>query len=66
MSTAPSIPPALITINELSEYVNIPVSTLYSWRSRGLGPRAVKLGGQLRWRLTDVDAWIADSADIAS
>jgi hypothetical protein len=38
----------------------IPKSTLYTWRTRraGFGPRAVKVGGSLRYRRSDLDAWI--------
>ena len=39
----------LLTIEELSDYLGIPVPTLRDWRVGGRGPRAVKLGRALRY-----------------
>lgn len=52
----------LMTINQAAEYLAIPKATLYTWRNRraGFGPRAVKFGGALRYRRSDLDRWIAD------
>ena len=49
-----------LTIDEVSRYISVPRATLYSWRSRrrGFGPPAIKMGGILRYRKSDVDAWI--------
>jgi predicted DNA-binding transcriptional regulator AlpA len=38
----------LLTVHELSDYLGIPVATLYDWRVDEVGPRAVKLGRSLR------------------
>lgn len=50
----------LLTIDQAAEYLAIPKATLYTWRTRrsGFGPRAVKIGGCLRFRLSDLDTWI--------
>ena len=50
----------MLTIDEAAAYLAIPKATLYTWRTRrvGFGPRAVKIGGCLRYRRTDLDAWI--------
>ena len=48
----------LMTTEEVSDYLRIPVPTLWQWRSRGLGPRAAKVGRHLRYRRRDVDAWL--------
>lgn len=53
---------ATLTIGELSELIRIPKSTLYRWRSRGKGPRAMKMGRHLRYRASDVAAWQAHLA----
>lgn len=52
----------ILTIDQAAEYLSIPKATLYTWRTRrvGFGPRAVKLGGCLRYRRTDLDAWVAE------
>ena len=50
----------LLTIHELSDYLGIPVATLYDWRVDGVGPRAVKLGRSLRYPESCVRAWIEE------
>lgn len=53
---------AILTIDQAAAYLAIPKATLYTWRTRraGFGPRAVKLGGCLRYRRSDLDAWVAE------
>ena len=50
----------ILTIDQAAAYLAIPKATLYTWRTRrlGFGPPAVKLGGCLRYRRKDLDAWI--------
>lgn len=48
----------LISIEELSEYLNVPTRTLHDWRQAGRGPRAVHVGRQLRYFVADVNAWL--------
>ncbi|MGB4834513.1 MAG: helix-turn-helix domain-containing protein [Nostocoides sp.] len=48
----------LLSIEELSEYLHVPVKTLYDWRLTGKGPRAVHVGRQLRFFVSDVHAWL--------
>ena len=42
---------------ELSERLGIPVETLKRWRRTGFGPRFLRAGRHIRYRLTDVEAW---------
>ena len=49
----------LLTIGELSEYLGIPVATIYDWRVDGKGPRALRIGRHLRFAVADVQAWLA-------
>lgn len=51
-----------LTTEQVSEYLTVPVGTLYQWRSRGHGPRAAKVGRHLRWKQADVDRWVDDQA----
>jgi len=55
----------ILTIDEAAHYLTIPKATLYTWRTRrvGFGPRAVKLGGCLRYRRSDLDAWVAEHVE---
>ena len=48
----------LISIEELSEYLNVPTRTLHDWRLAGRGPRAVHVGRQLRYFVNDVNDWL--------
>lgn len=52
----------ILTIDEAARYLAVPKATLYTWRTRrvGFGPRAVKMGGCLRYRRVDLDAWIVE------
>lgn len=43
---------------QLCALLKIPASTPYAWRYRGVGPPAMKVGKHLRWRRSDVDAWL--------
>lgn len=49
---------SMLTIDELAEYLVIPVRTLYDWRQAGRGPRAVHVGRQLRYLISDVQGWL--------
>jgi excisionase family DNA binding protein len=52
----------LLTIEDVAQYLQVPRKTLYGWRHRreALGPLAIKVGGQLRWRPADVEAWLVE------
>lgn len=52
-----------MTTDELSEFLQIPRATIYRWRQQGTGPKAVVVGKHLRWRRSDVDAWLDRQAD---
>jgi len=55
----------ILTIDETAAYLAIPKATLYTWRTRraGFGPPAAKLGGCLRYRRSDLDAWVAEHVE---
>lgn len=57
----------ILTIDEAADYLAIPKATLYTWRTRrvGFGPRAVKMGGCLRYRRSDLDAWVVEHLEPA-
>ena len=42
----------------LAEALLMTVATLRLWRHMGNGPKFVKLGGAVRYREEDVNAWI--------
>jgi excisionase family DNA binding protein len=55
----------ILTIDQAAAYLAIPKATLYTWRTRraGFGPPAVKIGGCLRYRRSDLDAWVAQHVE---
>ena len=54
----PTTPEPMLSIVELSTYLSVPVSTLYSLRTENRGPRCAKVGRSLRYRRADVEAWL--------
>lgn len=48
----------LLSIQELSEYLGVPVETLYSWRAQRVGPPAVTVGRALRYPESAIVAWL--------
>ena len=48
----------LIGVEELADYLGVPVQTIYDWRLTGRAPRAYKLGKHLRFATSDVAAWL--------
>ena len=52
-----STEPAL-SIKELAAHLCIPVQTLYDLRSQGRGPTGFRVGRRLRFRQSEIDAWL--------
>lgn len=50
----------LIGIEELAEYLDLPVKTLYKWRQEGVGPASVRVGRHVRYFVSDVQDWLLD------
>ena len=58
-------PPSLAKPNEMlnerqvAEYLNMSLASLRKWRLFRRGPKFVKLGRAIRYRRTDVEAWLS-------
>ncbi len=48
----------LFSVDELAAYLTVPPKTLYVWRYHGQGPPGFRVGRHLRYRWSDVQAWI--------
>lgn len=48
----------LIGIEELAEYLGVPIKTLYKWRQEGTGPCSVRVGRHVRYFVCDVRDWL--------
>ncbi|MFG1928528.1 helix-turn-helix transcriptional regulator [Cryptosporangium sp. NPDC048952] len=53
----------LWNIDTLSQFLDVPVATIYKWRKTGDGPAAFRVGRHLRWRDSEVQAWLARQRD---
>jgi len=53
-ATAPTL-----TLSELAAFLSVSNQALYDLRSKGRGPRGFRVGRQLRFRLSEIEAWIA-------
>lgn len=61
----PCSPPGLWTVEDAAAHLQVPVKTLYAWRSRGVGPRGIRVGRYVRYRPKDVEAWLDERAEAA-
>jgi len=52
-----------LTVDELAAYLQLSKETLYHWRLEGTGPKATKLGKQLRYSSANVEAWLRARTD---
>jgi excisionase family DNA binding protein len=48
----------LWTVEDVSAFLGVPVSTLYQWRHHRTGPRAYKIGRHLRYDPAEVRGWL--------
>jgi hypothetical protein len=48
----------LVSTKELSKMWDMPESSLRYWRCAGIGPAYVKLGGRIKYDLSDVEAYV--------
>ncbi|WP_113717295.1 helix-turn-helix domain-containing protein [Arthrobacter dokdonensis] len=47
----------LHTVQQLAARYGIPVQTVYVWRMQHKGPRSMKLGKRVFYRMEDILAW---------
>src|SRR5680860_1516012 len=50
----------LLTAEQLANFLDVPIKTLYAWRYRGEGPIGFRVGRYIRYRWVDVEVWIDD------
>jgi excisionase family DNA binding protein len=65
MSRKPAELQKMLSVEELAEILQVPEDTIYYWRSQGAGPRGIKVGRYVRFRQSDVEAWLATREDKA-
>lgn len=57
----PQTAPALLTEKAAAERLGLSTKTMQKWRWTGGGPCFVKLGGAVRYRIVDLDAYVAEN-----
>lgn len=56
----------LMTIDEVAEYLRVPVVTIRWLRQEGRFAPAVKVGRRLAWERSVVVAWVAEHREVAA
>lgn len=58
-----------LSITDLAEREGVPIKTVYDWNTKGTGPRFMKIGRHVRYKVADVIAWensrYAGAGDVA-
>lgn len=49
----------LLDVHQLSATLGVPKATIYAWSTSGTGPDRIRIGRHVRFRRSDVDAWLA-------
>jgi predicted DNA-binding transcriptional regulator AlpA len=52
----------LLTAKDVASKTRVDLGTFYRWCRRGIGPKAIQIGGAIRYRASDVAQWLADRA----
>jgi len=53
----------MMTVEDLAEYLGLPIGTIYKQRSEGTGPPGYRVGKFVRWKRSEVDAWLETKRD---
>jgi excisionase family DNA binding protein len=57
----------VVTMSQLASQLGVGIQTIYDLRSQGRGPRGFRVGRELRFRVSEIDSWLAqmeaDDAD---
>jgi predicted DNA-binding transcriptional regulator AlpA len=59
------VKPRLRGVQDVAEYLGVPVQTLYDWRCKGYGPRGKRVGKYLRYDPAEVRRWFDELSDAA-
>jgi excisionase family DNA binding protein len=49
----------VLSLTELCEHLHVSAQTLYDLRSQGRGPTGFRVGRELRFRISEIEAWLA-------
>jgi excisionase family DNA binding protein len=54
-----SVVEAVLSLSELCSKLQVSAQTIYDLRSQGRGPRGFRVGRELRFRVSEIDAWLS-------
>ncbi|MBD5829919.1 helix-turn-helix domain-containing protein [Janibacter melonis] len=54
----------LLSVEEVADFLGVPVNTLYQWRHEGTGPTAFRVGRFLRYDPAEVRDWLTTNAEV--
>ena len=49
---------SILSLSELAARLGVTAQTIYDLRSQGRGPHGFRIGRQLKFRASEVDAWL--------
>ena len=50
----------VLSIQEVAKLLKVPVSAIYAWNRRGVGPPFYKVGRKLRYRKSNARNWLGE------
>jgi excisionase family DNA binding protein len=53
----------LETMQEIADFLGVPVATMRAWRNQRRGPVSYKVGRHVRYRRSEVEAWLNETAN---
>lgn len=54
----------LLSVEDVADFLGVPVNTLYQWRHKGTGPTAFRVGRFLRYDPAEVRDWLKTNAEV--
>jgi excisionase family DNA binding protein len=53
-----SLVDGVLSLSDLCAQLQVSAQTIYDLRSQGRGPRGFRVGRELRFRVSEIDAWL--------
>lgn len=63
VTQTPAVEGRLLTAQDLADRLSVPLQSIYGWRVAHKGPRGLRVGKYIRYRLEDVLAWEESQMD---
>ncbi len=60
------VTPDILTTQEAAQHLGLAVSTLNKWRVYGSGPKFIKLGRAVRYRLKDLETFMTTRTKLST